>query len=354
MTTDAMTLCVINYNGERHLKYSLGAARQSRLRFAELLLVDNGSDDRSRELVEACYPEVRVLPLDRNEGPAAARNAGFRAAQHDLILFIDNDVAPAPDCASQLQAALAGQPGALAAMPRVVHADRPDRIQFDGAGCHYLGHMILRHAGLSIETASVQPAESDSMVTACFLIDRRAWRGGEPFDPSFIFNYEDHDFGVRSRLLGHTLLSIPEATCRHGSGTPGLSFREDGERAPLRVFCLLRNRWRIILQCYAGRTLVLLAPMLLMFEAVQLAGMVGKGWGMTWLRAAAWMTRHIGMTLVQRREIQRARRTPDREILRGGPLPFTPTLLTSRMERAAYAAMNGMAQGYWRLVERWL
>jgi len=92
-----ISLCLINYNGAAHLTHSLGAVRRSNLRFAEVILVDNGSTDESRALVEQCYPEVQVLRLVQNDGPGAARNAGLRAARHDLVLFVDNDVALAPD-----------------------------------------------------------------------------------------------------------------------------------------------------------------------------------------------------------------------------------------------------------------
>ena len=120
-----MTLCVINWNGERYLERTLGAVRRSHRTFDEILLVDNASADRSLALVRREFPEVTLLVLERNDGPGAARNAGFAAARHDLILFVDNDVAIAPDCAGRLAAALADRPDALAAMPRVLYADRP-------------------------------------------------------------------------------------------------------------------------------------------------------------------------------------------------------------------------------------
>jgi GT2 family glycosyltransferase len=351
MTRAPTTLCVINWNGERYLDRSLGAARHSQRRFDEILLIDNASDDRSLELVRRDFPEVTVLPLDRNRGPGAARNAGFAAARHDLVLFTDNDVMLAPDCADLLADALAAHPDALVAMPRVRYADRPDIIQYDGADCHFLGLMATRHADLPVRAAPDAVADTTSVVTACFLVDRARWRGGEPFDASYIFNYEDHDFGVRSRVMGYRLLAVPRATCLHAGGTPGLSFREGRARAPLRVYCLIRNRWRIVLQCYAGRTLVLLAPVLALYELFQFAGAVRKGWLATWLRAAGWMLAHPGTVWRRRREVQRGRRAHDRDILRSGPLPLTPGLAAGTAERMVRAGMDRFGNAYWRLVD---
>jgi GT2 family glycosyltransferase len=349
-----ISLCLINYNGAAHLIHSLGAVRRSNLRFAEVILVDNASTDNSRALVEQCYPEVQIVRLVQNDGPAAARNAGHRAARHDLILFVDNDVAIAPDCAFQLRAALGSRPGVVAAMPRVLHALQRNIIQYEGADCHFLGQMTPRCCEMPQDSAPREIAEVNSMVTACFLLDRAVWGEEPPFDPSFVFNYEDHDLGVRSRVRGHLLLAVPSALCLHGSGTPGLSHRPGGQHSDLRVYCLMRNRWRIMLHCFAVRTLLLLAPVLLLFELFQLAGCVRRGWLGIWLRAASWMVFHPGVTLNRRRQVQETRRTPDHAILRGGDIPFSRGLARSRVERAACGGLNRISGGYWRMIQGWL
>jgi GT2 family glycosyltransferase len=348
-----ISLCIINHNGARHLEHSLAAARRSSLRFDEIILVDNASTDTSLELVRQCYPEVEVVELARNDGPAAARNAGFKRAHNDLILFVDNDVEMGSRCAVELRRALADQSGVLAAMPRVLYSDRKDTIQYEGADCHFLGHMVPRCSEVPLSGGPEDAVQVNSLITACFLLDRGVWGQEPPFDPSFVFNYEDHDLGLRSRVMGHRLLAVPSAVCLHGSGTPGLSFRP-GERrqSELRVYCLMRNRWRIILQCFSARTLLLAAPMLLLFEIFQLLGCARKGWLGIWCRAAAWMVFHVGVTRTGRRRIQAARRTPDRMILQGGDLPFSRGLAAGWLQRAACSGLNRVSRSYWKLIER--
>ncbi|GAB4541942.1 MAG: hypothetical protein Fur0020_11400 [Thermodesulfovibrionia bacterium] len=56
----------------------------------EVLIVDDCSKDRTVEIAER-YP-VRVIQLDRNSGPARARNIGVREAKGDIIFFLDSDV----------------------------------------------------------------------------------------------------------------------------------------------------------------------------------------------------------------------------------------------------------------------
>jgi hypothetical protein len=73
----------------------------------------------------------------------------------------------------------------------------------------------------------------------------------------------------------------------------------------------MRNRWRIMLHCFAVRTFLLLAPVLLLFELFQLAGCVRRGWLGIWLRAASWMVFHPGVTLNRRRHPVLSRPGPE-------------------------------------------
>jgi GT2 family glycosyltransferase len=192
--------------------------------------------------------------------------------------------------------------------------------------------------------------ETQSVVTCAFLVHRGRWGASSPFDDSFIFNYEDHDFGVRTRIMGHIVLAVGDALVLHGEGTAGLSFRQGRERSPIRVYCLIRNRWRILLQSFQLRSLVLLTPCLAVYEIVQLGGVVKKGWLGPWLRAVGWILTNPGTILERRRAVQHDRRTPDRAVLVGGPLPFTPGFAPSGFERLARGGLDRFVARYWRMV----
>jgi GT2 family glycosyltransferase len=348
------SVCIVNHEGAAVLPATLAAVRALAPPPAEVVLVDNASGDDGVALAVAMMPTLHVVRLSANDGPGPARDAGYRAARQDRILFIDNDVRPDPGCGAVLSCALDAQPAAAFAMARICHAHAPGTIQFDGAGAHALGMMTLDHAETPLASAAGEVREIGSLVTACFMADRRRW-GQEPLcDPAFFIYFEDHELGLRARLLGWRLLAVPAALALHGKGTPGMSLRATGRFTQARVYHTIRNRWQVILKFYQPRTLVALAPALLLFELFQLAGALRRGWLGHYWRAAAWIVANRRDLAIRRRHIQSRRKLPDTAILSGGPPPFAGPLLTGGIERAAARLLARAVEANWALASRLL
>jgi GT2 family glycosyltransferase len=343
------TLCVINFNGKSILPMCLSAACALADRFTAILVMDNGSVDGSAELAERDFSGVQVVRLGSNLGAGGARNAGLRHSPTDLILFIDNDVALTGECVEQLISAMRQQPQAALAASAVIYAHRRDTVQYDGAECHFLGMQKLLDEDVPLAMLNPTVRSVGSIVTCCFIADRSRLPPGEVFDESFFYMFEDHDFGVRVRLLGGCILSVPLAQCYHGKGTEGLSIRQLGEYSTKRVYFIIRNRWLVILKNFSWRTLLCLAPLLIFYDAAQFLVALKKGWLREWLRSAGWVARNLPQVLRERRRIQRGRRVPDREILVGGPIPFRSELTTSAVERVARRCLDAIASSYWKV-----
>ncbi len=62
----------------------------------EIIVVDDGSQDRTAEFVRRRYPDVKVIQ-QQNAGPSAARNAGADAASGEVLAFLDADDWWAPE-----------------------------------------------------------------------------------------------------------------------------------------------------------------------------------------------------------------------------------------------------------------
>jgi GT2 family glycosyltransferase len=210
--------------------------------------------------------------------------------------------------------------------------------------------MTLYNHNVAIADAGTSERFMHSVVTACILVDKGELRMGEPFDESFFFNYEDHDFGIRCSLSGHRIISVPAALCYHGGGTEGLSYRKGGAYTDRRMYHLIRNRWQILLKDYQLRTLFVLSPMLLLFEIFQLGGLVAKGWGVQWLKSAWWIFRHLPEILQKRHIVQQSRKVADMELFDIVPLPLTDRMAGGRLSSTAIRLLDRVLLSYWKLI----
>jgi glycosyltransferase involved in cell wall biosynthesis len=83
--------CIVPvYNGERYLREALDSIFAQTYRPLEILVADDGSTDRTPGIVAGFGDRVRYLRQE-NQGPAAARNLGIRAATGNFIAFLDAD-----------------------------------------------------------------------------------------------------------------------------------------------------------------------------------------------------------------------------------------------------------------------
>lgn len=85
-----VSIIIPTYNAERFMPGLLDSIFKQGIEDTEVIIVDDCSKDRTVEIARG-YP-VRIIQLDRNSGPARARNIGVKEARGDIIFFLDSDV----------------------------------------------------------------------------------------------------------------------------------------------------------------------------------------------------------------------------------------------------------------------
>ncbi len=103
-----VSIIVNNYNYDRFLRAAIDSALGQAYRPVEVIVVDDGSTDQSRDIISS-YGS-RITPVFKeNGGQASALNAGFAQSHGDLIIFLDADDVLAPCAAQRVVDAFAGQ-----------------------------------------------------------------------------------------------------------------------------------------------------------------------------------------------------------------------------------------------------
>ncbi|MBK9384765.1 MAG: glycosyltransferase [Planctomycetes bacterium] len=349
--TAAVSAVVVNFQGERYLERCLGALVALGSELDEILLVDDASTDGGVALVQRSFPQVRVVALEQNAGPCVVRNRGLAAARNRWVLLVDNDAVIERDALRKLRAA-ASERSAAVAQPRAVFDGDPSRVHYDGARFHYIGLLVLRNFHAPLEQAEGRGTIAmDGMTAVALLVDREAIRAVGGFDEELFYLMEDYDLSFRLRLAGYAICSAEEALVRHMGGTAGLSFRAD-EYPARRAYFHSRNRCRLLLKNHQALSLILAFPALLLYELVWLGFTLKARLLGPYLRGKLRFLRELPRVLRQRREVQRLRVVPDRELLVGGPLTLNPQLLAKPFSRRVALALDALLRGWWRLVRR--
>lgn len=351
----SVSAVVVNFNGGDRILKSIESMERQMVPLKEIIVVDNRSSDGSLNEIRSRFPRVQILELAQNRGLPAARNAGLRLATSELVLLNTYDVYLAADSLGCLIEAYE-KSWPIVVCPRVMLYPETDIVHCDGAALHFVGTLLLRHGFQPLCDTPPVAAAVDACIGACFLVDRKRVLEAGGFDEAFFFYFEDLEFSMRLRALGHEFVCEPAAVVYHdrGEGTPGFAFRGRGEYPPHRAFLTMSGRLRTILIHYQMRTLLILSPALALYEFATLAAALRRGWVAQWLRAWERQFRTTRDIWKRRQQGLGLRTRTDRELLTGGPLPLAPGFVSSRFVAAAVGVLEKVLNAYWQVAQRWV
>jgi GT2 family glycosyltransferase len=194
---------------------------------AELIVVDNGSDEADRAAL-ARLP-VRWFTSPRNLGYAGGVNLGVSKTRADVLLLMNPDVAVLPGCVGTLIDALEGGAGAagprfywerarrLVLPPTEDRSRRSEllrRLATHGDGwAAWTRQRWRRHARRHWLATGTIP--SLALSGALLAVRRDVWESVGPFDEGFALYFEETDWLQRLKRQGFTACYVPTAAAVH-------------------------------------------------------------------------------------------------------------------------------------------
>ena len=350
LLAEPLTVGIINFNGKHHLRECLESVRQADGPIERVIVVDDCSTDGSPEFVRREFPWVTLIELPTNQGPSAARNAALQAANTRLVALLDNDVRVDRNWLLPLMEAMASDDKAIICSSRALLYERPEILDRDGDEAHFVGMPTLRNSRTPVkELHDLKPTETGSVSGISILIDTSRLKKSVVFDTDYFYNFEDLDFCLANRILGQKCLVVPQSVVYHkflSGGVPGLS-HDPTDYSARRAFYVFRNRWFILTKFYTFRTLVVLAPALLLFELCTAAFALKRRVFKTYL--AAWRSFFVALPrlLRKRRTIQRSRVCPDSVLLSAHALTLGPGTVQGTLSAWFAGVVDSLLRGYW-------
>jgi len=229
LTFPEVSVSIVNLNGERYLKDCLDSLKE--LNYPkdklEVIVVDNGSTDKSLNIIRENYPLVKIIENRKNMGFAYANNQAARAAKGEYIAFLNNDTRVDKNWLIELLRPIY--------MDKEIVASGSKVLSIDGKKIDFVGGMInFEGKGFQIDYGI--PVENDNYEGYMFLpfvnggammIDREVFLDAGGFDEDFFAYYEDVDLGWRLWVLGYKVVFAPKSIVYHHHHGTSKAFSED-------------------------------------------------------------------------------------------------------------------------------
>jgi glycosyltransferase involved in cell wall biosynthesis len=186
---------------------ALASLRNQTVTGFESIVVVDGTDQKPPPV------DASRLFVTRRAGPGAARNAGVRATERPIVMFLGDDTIPAPDLVEKHLAAhrrhperQAGVVGFVDWHPEVANNRINGWLEWSGTQSWYA----------SLADEGEQEVSHWYFYTSNISVKRELLLETDGFDEDFPFAaFEDLEYGVRLSRLGLRLYYEPGAVCHH-------------------------------------------------------------------------------------------------------------------------------------------
>jgi glycosyltransferase involved in cell wall biosynthesis len=228
-----LSFVIITYNDAALLPRAISSAAQSSahsgLNF-EIIVVDNGSEDHTQEVLRAFEDvlgdRLRVISLGYNSGTTFSRNRALELAQGRFICVMDSDAEFLDPDLKPICGFLAGHPQAGIVGPRII---MPDGSTYNSAKLFpTLGDKLMKLPSIFLGSPALNrdwypdfPFSATrcvhSVISCCWFLRRDLYELIGPLDERIFYAPEDVDYCLRSWRAERPVIYYPHLKVLHNT-----------------------------------------------------------------------------------------------------------------------------------------
>ena len=216
-----VSVVIPNYNGIGYIRPCLDSLMTQTVSDFEILVVDNGSGDGSRETWSGNIPASEVIALEDNTRILSRGECGIQATDTPYIILLNNDTTVLKDFVEKMLDGIRKRPRAFSCGAKMLQMHSPEKM--DDAGI-----TTARWAGPSpgergkSRSDTVLPVRFSQPAPARPFTEGSCWRRPGCLTRTFCLSGRIWIWGYRAKILGYENWFLPEAVVYHaGSGTSG-------------------------------------------------------------------------------------------------------------------------------------
>ena len=236
-----LSIIILNYKTKGLLKQCLkGIALFSLPQKYEIIVVDNASEDGTREMMAEDFPQVKFIRAETNRGFSAGYNLGIKEAQGKYLLLLNPDIAVLEKSIVKLIEFMETHPEVGLAGPKLLNPDRSvqmSAMRFPSFFIPLYRRTFVgllpfarkeRDAYLMNDWDHKENREVDWVLGGCMIVRREALAKVGLLDERFFLYFDDVDWCRRFWQNGYKVYYIAEAEMVH------YHMRESAENPGLR------------------------------------------------------------------------------------------------------------------------
>ena len=218
-----VSVVILNWNGVGMLqKFLPKVVECSAMEGVEICVADNASTDESVSYLQANFPNVRLIVLDKNYGFADGYNRALEQVEAEYVVLLNSDVEVSPHWLEPLVEYMDAHPEVAACQPKIRSERNKEYFEYAGAAGGYLdkyGYPFCR--GRIFEVVEKDQGQYDAIqpifwaTGAALFIRLKDYQGAEGLDGRFFAHMEEIDLCWRLRSRGRGIVCIPQSVVYH-------------------------------------------------------------------------------------------------------------------------------------------
>lgn len=211
---------ILSFNGKHLLKEAIDSYLVNEYSNFEVVVIDNGSIDGTKEYVENNWGNVKVIRTEKNLGYSGGANFGLNYAfveqKADYVLFSNNDVRADKYIIKALVDTGKGSDKIAFTIGKVYYYDQPEVLHSVGKRYDEFtwngGHIGRKEKD---EGQYDEIAERQWCDDIYWLISSKVYHEIGGYDTEFFLQGEDYDYQARAKNAGYKIMFTPHAKLWH-------------------------------------------------------------------------------------------------------------------------------------------
>ncbi len=219
-------IVILNWNGQKHLeKFLPSVIEHSSIENVDIYVADNGSTDNSVEFIQAEYPQIKLILLDKNYGYTGGYNKALAQIKAKYFVLLNSDVEVTANWIKPVIEFMDKDPSIAACQPKILSYSNKEHFEYAGAAGGFIdkyGYPFCRGRILnSFEKDEGQYNDTREIfwaTGACMFVRANLFKLAGGLDDNFFAHMEEIDLCWRFKNMGYKVFYNSASTVYHLGG----------------------------------------------------------------------------------------------------------------------------------------